>query len=115
LVNSRHGKKSPRKLRRSERASTIPTDLSINKNLFDKNCVVCGKDRIQRSKKNEFPTVIKTSKVEKTIKLAAKDKIPSLYYKIKDEDLIAKELRYHNSCYKLVTVKQFETKCGKQF
>ena len=50
-------------------------------------------------KKNEYPVTVHTLNVESAIKAAAKEKNPTLYFEIKDADLIARELRYHNTCY----------------
>ena len=44
-----------------------------------------------------------TLNVESAIKAAAKEKNPTLYFEIKDADLIARELRYHKTCYKVFT------------
>ena len=46
---------------------------------------------------------VHTLNVERAIKAAAKVKNPTLYFEIKDVDLIVRELRYHKSCYKAFT------------
>ena len=77
----------------------VSVSSSINSQLFPKHCFVCKKDRIQHNKKDEYPHLIKTNIGEVSIKLAAKEKMPSFYYENKDEDLIARELKCHRSCY----------------
>ena len=69
------------------------------KELFHIECFICGKHRLQRAKKNEFSHLLLTRSGECTIKMASKDKMPSFYYQIKDVDLIAKELKIHDSCF----------------
>ena len=90
--------KSMQVRRRSERNSTGSSDsvsCSTNSQLFAKHCFICKKDRIQYNKKDEYPHLIKTKIGEVSIKLAVKEKMPSFYYENKDEDLIARELKYH--------------------
>ena len=77
----------------------VSVSSSTNSQLFPKHCFVCKKDRIQHNKKDEYPHLIKTNIGEVSIKLAAKEKMPSFYYENKDEDLIARELKCHRSCY----------------
>ena len=84
--------------RRSERSSTGSSDgvsSSTNTQLFPKHCFICKKDCIQHNKKDEYPHLIKTKTGEVSIKLAAKEKMPSFYYVNKDEDLIARKLKCH--------------------
>ena len=70
--------------------------LSYSQNI---DCFICKKDRIKHNKKDEYPHLIKTKIGEVSIKLAAKERMPSFYYENKDEDLIAQELKCHRSCY----------------
>ena len=70
--------------------------LSYSQNI---DCFICKKDRIKHNKKDEYPHLIKTKIGEVSIKLAAKEKMPSFYYENKDGDLIAQELKCHRSCY----------------
>ena len=43
--------------------------------------------------------LIKTKIGEVSIKLTTREKIPSFYHENKDEDLIARQLKCHRSCY----------------
>ena len=45
-----------------------------------------------------MPLTIKTKDVETTIKNISKERNPELYGRIKDEDLLAQEFRYHSHC-----------------
>ena len=100
-----HQKQQPKSVqvrRRSERSSTGSSDCassSTNSQLFPKHCFACKKDRKQHNKKDEYPHLIKTKIGDVSVKLAAKEKMPSFYYENKDEDLIARELKCHRSCY----------------
>ena len=86
----------------SRQSSRKSFDKCINSPLFPTSCFVCKKERIQRKKKNEYPVTVHTLNVECAIKAAAKVKNLT-YFEIKDADLIARELRYHKSCYKAFT------------
>ena len=107
ILSSKHAqpKQQPKSMqvrRRSEKSSTGSSDSvssSTNSHLFPKHCFICKKDRIQHNKKDEYPHLIKTNIGEVSIKLAAKEKMPLFYYENKDEDLIARELKCHRSCY----------------
>ena len=88
--------------RRSKRSS-VSTDSDDVVKLFPKECFICGKLRIQKSKIDEHPIVITTTKVVNIIRIATQIKNPELYLEIKDTDLVAKELRYHPSCYRNYT------------
>ena len=107
ILSSKHAqqKQQPNTMqvrRRSERSSTGSSDSvssSTNSQLFPKHCFICKKDRIQHNKKDEYPHLIKTKIGEVSIKLAAKEKMPSFYYENKDKDLIARGLKCHQSCY----------------
>ena len=60
-------------------------------------------------KKNKihFPKTVCTDKDVQTIKDAAESKEDqSLYFEIKDADLIAREFKYHENCYKEYTRKE---------
>ena len=57
------------------------------------------KKEFNARKKNEYPVTVHTLNVESAIKAAAKEKNPTLYFEIKDAELIARELRYHKNCY----------------
>ena len=66
-------------------------DKPINSPLFPTSYFVCKKERNQHKKKNEYPVTVHTLNVEIAIKAAAKEKNPTLYFKIKDPDLIARK------------------------
>lgn len=68
--------------------------------LFPKTCFICNRNRIQRKKKDEYPVNVTTMDAQLTIKAASREKMERFYYEIKDDDLIARELRYHKSCYR---------------
>ena len=70
---------------------------------FPKECFICKKYRLQRSKKDEYPIKITTIKAANTIKMIAEEKMTAYYLEIKVLDLIAKELRYHPSCNRSFT------------
>ena len=60
------------------------------------------------------PKLLVTQSAQRTVKVAAKITRPSLYAEIKDINLIAKEFKYHDKCYKeftrnVKTVSQQET------
>ena len=107
ILSSKHAqpKQQPKSMqvrRRSEKSSTGSSDSvssSTNSHLFPKHCFICKKDRIQHNKKDEYPHLIKTKIGEVSIKLTANEKIPSFYYKEKDEDLIARGFKCDRSCY----------------
>ena len=107
ILSSKHAqeKQQPKSIqvrRMSERSSTGSSDSvssSTNSQRFPKHCFICKKDHIQHNKKDEFPLLIKTKIGEVSVKLAAKEKMPSFYYENKGEDLIAHELKCHHSCY----------------
>ena len=61
---------------------------------------------VQRLQRNFWPITISTEQAVTTLKQAAEaSKDQSLYYKIKDLDLIAKEFKYHEPCYREFTPK----------
>ena len=68
--------------------------------MFPDKCFICSRVRIQVHKKDEYPVVVTLDKVESSIKAAAKVKMPTFYFEVKEMDLIAKELKYHVTCYK---------------
>ena len=68
--------------------------------LYPNECQLCGKIRVQHNGKKTVPLTIKTKVAETTIKNISKERNLDLYGKIKDDDLLAKEFRYHSHCYK---------------
>ena len=107
ILSSKHAqqKQQPKSMqvrRRSGRSSTGSSDsvsCSTNTQLFPKHCFICQKDHIQHNIKDEYPHLIKTKIGEVSIKLVAKEKIPSFYHENKNEDLIVRELKCHRLCY----------------
>ena len=77
------------------------------RNIYPKECNLCKRYRIKRSGRHLLPTTISTQQAVNTIKEAAEAKEDqSLYYEIKDLDLIAKEFKYHDVCYREFTRKE---------
>ena len=58
---------------------------------------------MQHGGKKVLPVTIATRTAASSIKSIARDKHPGLDGRIKDEDLIAKEFRYHSHCYRNFT------------
>ena len=102
ILSSKYANISSPQATPSRQSSRKSFDKPINSPLFPTSCFVCKKERIQRKKKNEYPVTVHTLNVECAIKAAAKVKNLT-YFEIKDADLIARELRYHKSCYKAFT------------
>ena len=71
--------------------------------VYPQECQFCGRNRVQHAGKKLLLSTIVTRTAESTIKEIAKDKHPDLYRRIQDEDLIAKEFRYHSHCYRNFT------------
>ena len=92
--------------------SVSPKHLKVSeehsiRNIYPKECNLCKRYRIKRSGRHLLPTTISTQQAVNTIKEAAEAKEDqSLYYKIKDLDLIAKEFKYHGVCYREFTRKK---------
>ena len=56
---------------------------------------------MKRKQQHYFPITVTTELAANTLKQAAEaNKDQSLFYEIKDIDLIGKEFKYHDSCYK---------------
>ena len=71
--------------------------------LFPEECNICNKTRIKSKGKVETPDKIATLSAERTIKESAKQKDPDFHSKIVYVDLIAKEFKYHRTCYRNFT------------
>ena len=83
-----------------------PSDGQSSRDLYPKECNLCNKDRIMRNSKYLFPITISTQQTVKTTKDAAKAKEDQkLFFEIKDLDLIAKEFKYHDACFREYTRK----------
>ena len=72
--------------------------------MYPKECYVCKKYQVKSKQKTWFPVTIATEQASKR----SKDKAESMYgkslhYEIKDIDLIAKEFKYHQHCYREFT------------
>ena len=77
-------------------------------NVYHKECNFCKKYRTMKKNKIHFPKTLCTDKAVQTIKDAAESKEnQSLYFEIKDADLIAGEFKYNENCYKEYTRKKF--------
>ena len=70
-------------------------------------CQLCGKHRIQHNKKRYTPYTITTFNSATAIKSAAKSKNEPLYREIENLDLIAKEFKVHQPCYKKFTLDHY--------
>ena len=104
ILSSKHAKEltavqTP--VRRSERFGSA--NNSSNKFLFPPECFICGIYCKQCSKRNEYTCILLTKDGEKTIRLAAKHKLPLFYRKNKAINLISSELRFHESSCKTFT------------
>ena len=76
-------------------------------NIYPKECNFCKKYRIMKNNKIHTPKTICTENAVQTVKDAAKSKEDqTLYFEIKDADLISNEFKYHESCYKEYTRKE---------
>ena len=89
ILSSKYADISSPQATPSRQSSRKDFDKPINSPLFPASCF----------EKNKYPVTVHTLNVESAIKAAAKEKNPTLYFEIKDADLIARELRYHNTCY----------------
>ena len=79
--------------------SCIPARDSEKKKVYPNICNYCKKYQLKHKRKIQFPKSITTSDAVATIKAAAKQNNPDLYYEINDLDLIAREFKYHKKCY----------------
>lgn len=80
-----------------------PTSSSTSSSVYGDNCNFCGKNRVQYKGKKVSPITIPTKIAEETIQKAAKLANDNLYIQICDQDLIAKEFKYHRHCYRAYT------------
>ena len=75
--------------------------------MYPKECNFCKKYRIKRQQKIYLPITVCTEEAVNTIKQAAEaNEDQTLFFEIKDLDLIAKEFKYHECCYKDFTRKE---------
>eukprot|EP00794_Sanderia_malayensis_P014842 gene14842-biopygen11931 len=75
--------------------------------VYPKECNFCHKYRVKRQQKHHLPITVSTHQAVMTIKQAAEaNEDQSLFFEIKDLDLIAKEFKYHDFCYKEYTRKE---------
>lgn len=82
-------------------------DNGDTRGVYPKECNFCKKYRVKRQQKHHVPILITTLKAAETIKQAAEaNDDQSIYFEIKDVDLIAKEFKYHDFCYKEFTRKE---------
>ena len=81
--------------------------ISHVSNVYPMECNFCKNYRKMKKNKIHFPKTVRTDKAVQTIKDAAESKEDqSLYFEIKDADLIAREFKYHEHCYKGYTRKE---------
>ena len=79
------------------------------RSLFPTTCYFCKNDRVKHKQHIKFPITITTEQAPMSIKQNAESmEDKTIYFEIKDVDLIAKELRYHRHCYKEFTRKKLE-------
>ena len=84
----------------SSRPNRQSSNNSSARNIYGKDCQFCKRYYVKHKEKESYPITITTTNALAKIKEAAEAKNESLYYEIKDIDLIAKEFQYHVSCYK---------------
>ena len=88
-----------------------PSDGQISRDVYSKECNLCNKYRIMRNGKYIFPVTISTQQAVNMIKDAAEAKEDQkLFFEIKDLDLIAKEFKYRDACYREYTRKVIRSK-----
>lgn len=90
--------------RKSIRLSSPPAESNTT---YPNLCQLCGKFRVQHNKKRFTPYTITTFNAESAIKFSAKSKNESLYREIENLDLIAKEFKVHEPCYKNLTLEYY--------
>ena len=79
------------------------------RSLFPTTCYFCKNDRVKHKQQIKFPITITTEQASMSIKQNAESmEDKTIYFEIKDVDLIAKELTYHRHCYKEFTRKKSE-------
>ena len=71
--------------------------------MFPEECNICNKTRIKSKGKIETPDKIATLSAERTIKESAKQWNPDFHSKSAYVDLLAKEFKYHRTCYHNIT------------
>eukprot|EP00794_Sanderia_malayensis_P008583 gene8583-9501_t len=76
------------------------------RDVFPKECNFCKRWRVKRKQAISMPITITTKMAEERIKRAAESKDEQLFYEIKNMDMIAKEFKYHDFCYKDFTRKE---------
>ena len=90
-----------------QRPQRLKSAATQRPDVYPKECNFCQKYRVKRQQKHHVPITITTKQAELTLKEAAEANIDqSLYFEIKDADLIAKEFKYHEFCYKEFTRKK---------
>ena len=88
-------------LQKSRRLSS--PDPQGNVWLYPNECQLCGKNRIQHKNVRYIPYKITSFAAVLAIKEAAKSKDLTHYAEIENVDLIAKEYKVHETCYKKFT------------
>ena len=91
----------PERLSRKRRRLSSPDAEESSVWLYPDHCQICGKYRIQQRRgKSLYPHKILTLNAEAAIKNSAKLKDLVHYAEIVNVDLVAKEYKVHDSCYK---------------
>ena len=79
----------------------LPVSALNERGKFGANCGICKKRRIKVGRKYQYPKQIRTTEAEKNLKEAAKlRKDQALLLEIHEVDLIAKEFKDHEKCYR---------------
>ena len=93
---------SPPDVRASLRLSS-PTSSNPRIMLYPKECTICKRYLRKVNQKQQKPKQLLTFVAQETIKAAAKVHDPAMYAEIHDLNLIAKEFKYHDKCYREFT------------
>ena len=97
LKNERERKKLTTKSKRQK----LPVSALNERGKFGANCGICKKRQIKVGRKYQYPKQIRTTDAEKNLKEAAKlRKDQALLLEIHEVDLIAKEFKNHEKCYR---------------
>ena len=100
FILSKRKELKPTETRQSARLSSTLSE-SKNKWTYPKECYICKKYKIKYKREMKYPKTISDNRAAFTIKAAAKENDPDMYYEIKDVDLYSSEFKYHQEpCYK---------------
>ncbi|CAB4041588.1 Hypothetical predicted protein, partial [Paramuricea clavata] len=96
----KHSESSPDSQPNVTRLKRGESSPDCSRNLYPKECNFCKKYRVKKNGKLHFPITIATNMAAAQIKESAEAKDTKLFYEIRDIDLIAKEFKYHDFCYR---------------